>query len=248
MQSRIPNPNLCRYVVQSSDVISDLRVNVFLENSDKVIWYKTPTKERFLFDEEIIEHVVHNPTSTISWIIHRPKRGWYIRIRSPTFPPGVFIPLLPVPRSSPDFTDAALTFSCRTNAYALPLLMAEASRAKSSSDSGASSSTTIHSYPPSPPAAPINIAPPSPQSISAKLDEIGLVPTDNLKRAPQPTPTKITEFLLAPHSSAHVTGLLEIDRAEERMLGIDPSFWIAVALTYLEFLEERESYLAALSD
>jgi hypothetical protein len=37
-----------------------------------------------------------------------------------------------------------------------------------------------------------------------------------------------------------VTGLLEIDRAEERMLGVDTSFWIAVALTYLEFLEERE--------
>lgn len=37
-----------------------------------------------------------------------------------------------------------------------------------------------------------------------------------------------------------VTGLLEIDRAEERILGVDTSFWIAVALTYLEFLEERE--------
>lgn len=37
-----------------------------------------------------------------------------------------------------------------------------------------------------------------------------------------------------------VTGLLEIDRAEERVLGVDTSFWIAVALTYLEFLEERE--------
>lgn len=40
-----------------------------------------------------------------------------------------------------------------------------------------------------------------------------------------------------------VTGLLEIDRAEERILGVDTSFWIAVALTYLEFLEEREVYL-----
>lgn len=37
-----------------------------------------------------------------------------------------------------------------------------------------------------------------------------------------------------------VTGLLEIDRAEERILGVDTSFWIAVGLTYLEFLEERE--------
>lgn len=37
-----------------------------------------------------------------------------------------------------------------------------------------------------------------------------------------------------------VTGLLEVDRAEERILGVDTSFWVAVALTYLEFLEERE--------
>ena len=29
-----------------------------------------------------------------------------------------------------------------------------------------------------------------------------------------------------------VTSLLEIDRAEERILGVDTSFWIAVALTY----------------
>ncbi len=36
------------------------------------------------------------------------------------------------------------------------------------------------------------------------------------------------------------TGLIEIDTVEERMLGVDRSFWIAVSLTYLEFLENRE--------
>ncbi|KAG6835199.1 hypothetical protein H0H93_004002 [Arthromyces matolae] len=44
------------------------------------------------------------------------------------------------------------------------------------------------------------------------------------------------------------TGLIELDLNEERDMGVDTSFWIAIALTYLEFLEERESYLAALSD
>jgi len=39
-----------------------------------------------------------------------------------------------------------------------------------------------------------------------------------------------------------------MDKAEESYLGVDTSFWIAVALTYLEFLEEREGFLAALSD
>ena len=36
------------------------------------------------------------------------------------------------------------------------------------------------------------------------------------------------------------TGLIEIDAVEEKMLGVDRSFWIAVSLTYLEFLENRE--------
>ena len=192
---------------------------------------------------------------------------------------------------------------------------------KSSTDSLASDSTTVHSYPPTPPVVPIVTAPPSPPSIDAKLDMIESVPTRILKSVSKVTPTKITQFLLAPHSSPHVpgpqlgeqrsiftralslfqnhkpshsasftlcaldkpgnvpqvagpssqprqrlsqlipkipsplltfhdrtpmltvgsvTGMLEVDRAEERMLGVDTSFWIAVALTYLEFLEERE--------
>jgi len=45
-----------------------------------------------------------------------------------------------------------------------------------------------------------------------------------------------------------VTGLLELDERVERDLGVAQSFWIAIALTYLDFLEDRESYLAAASD
>ena len=37
-----------------------------------------------------------------------------------------------------------------------------------------------------------------------------------------------------------VTGLLELDESAECDLGVAPSFWIAVALTYLDFLEDRE--------
>ena len=61
-----------------------------------------------------------------------------------------------------------------------------------------------------------------------------------------------------------ITGLLELDERAERELGVAQSFWIAIALTYLDFLEDREvrptdgvhrydihgpqSYLAAVSD
>ncbi|KAH7922497.1 hypothetical protein BV22DRAFT_1121462 [Leucogyrophana mollusca] len=319
------NPNLARYVVQSSDVISDLRINILEEGSDKVIWYK----ERFLSDDEIIEHVVHNQTSTICWTIHRPKRGWYIRIRAPSFPPGTSISFLPVSRASPDYVDAALSFACRTSVQPSASSYSPTTSAKTSTDSTLTDATAVHSYPPTPPVAPITITPPSPQSIKAKLDEIDVSPPPAKKENPRTQPTKVTHFMLAPHSTPHVpgaqpgeqvsfftralsafrnhkpshsssftlcplapthptptstgspsqtrhrlsqlipptpsplltfhdrtpvltvrsvTGLLEIDRAEERMLGIQTSFWIAVALTYLEFLEERESYLAALTD
>ncbi|KAL4071695.1 hypothetical protein V8B97DRAFT_1870766 [Scleroderma yunnanense] len=316
------NPNLTRYVIRSSDVISDLRVNVLEENSDNnVVWYK----ERFLSDEEIIEHVFHNQTSTLRWSIHRPKRGWYIRIRSPTFPPGVFISLLPVPRSSPDYVDAALYFSCRTASHPSPPLSnsAKAANPKSARGSVDSDATVVHSYPPTPPVAPVVVTPPSPRDINARLDEISPISPQSRRQSP----SRITQFLLAPHSTPHIptpqqeqvslisraislfknnkpshslsftltpvenirriqqasgpsqshqglshlipatptpllvfhdttpvltvrsmTGLLEINRAEERMLGIDTSFWVAVCLIYLEFLEDRESYLAALSD
>jgi len=311
---------MSRYIVQSSDVISDMRINISEEGKDKVLWYK----ERFLFDDEIVEHIVDNPTSTICWTIHRPKRGWYIRIRGPSFPPGVFIPLLPVPKVSPNYTDAAVSFACRTTIPALP------SSPKLSTDTD---STLVHSYPPSPPAPSVVLQPPSPTSIDAKLEEISSPRTKTLQHR-QP-PSQISQFILAPHSSAHVpqpdtsfftralsafknskpshsssftlcplsppatsptttavtkappagpalssapsghhflhlpprpipfltfhdrtpiltvrsiTGLLEIDQTEEKAMGVQTSFWIAVALTYLEFLGERDSYLAAVSD
>ena len=37
-----------------------------------------------------------------------------------------------------------------------------------------------------------------------------------------------------------LTGLIELNQGEEQTLGVDTSFWVAIALTYLEFLEERE--------
>ncbi|KIM89877.1 hypothetical protein PILCRDRAFT_2155 [Piloderma croceum F 1598] len=297
-----------------------MRINVIEEGSDKVLWYK----ERFLSDDEIVEHIVDNPTSTICWTIHRPKRGWYIRIRAPSFPPGIFIALLPVPKVSPNYTDAAISFACRTNVPGFP------SFRKLSTDTD---STLVHSYPPSPPAPSVVLRPPSPTSIDAKLEEISS-PQTTFRRSHQ-SPSQITQFILAPHSSAHIpqpetstfitraistfrnskpshsssftlcpllppatspiaspdglmaiqssvspasshhhfpglaqrpiplltfhdrtpiltvrsiTGLLEINQTEEKSLGVQTSFWIAVALTYLEFLGERDSYLAAVSD
>ncbi|KJA22616.1 hypothetical protein HYPSUDRAFT_139010, partial [Hypholoma sublateritium FD-334 SS-4] len=297
---------------RSTDVLQDMRVTVCAEGSDK---------ERFLGDDEIVENIVHNATSSVEWSIHRPIRGWYIRIRSPTFPPGVFIPLTPVSAGSVLHTEAAMSFNTRTNIPTPPGLLAESSSQFTLQDRESTSSTaSVHSYPPTPTATTqINIRPPSPIDITDASFE--RTPQKARPRRPaQGSPSQITQFLLSAHSSqpveqpvnaslfaralslvksqrpshsnsftlsrvlaaqspppppyasnisppAHVhmpllvfhdrtpvltvrslTGLLEIDKAEERLMGVSTSFWIAIALTYLEFLEERESYLAALSD
>ncbi|KAF4611783.1 hypothetical protein D9613_004009 [Agrocybe pediades] len=457
-----------RYLVQTTDVIQDMRVNVSLASSpNNIIWYK----ERFLSDNEIVENLVHNPTSTIQWTIHRPLRGWYIRLRSPTFPPGVFIPLTPVPQASSLHVDAALQFGTRTNNIAFvqgsstdngrrrwdtvheenededgqqreedggnkadkgkSLPTSESQFTLSDQDDERdiashpqaqerSSTSSIHSYPPTPtitvsshtqsfslsssssssissmasssssPRTPTHRSrrPLSSSSVSSTTTNNPSTKAKSKSRAYAPPlsipSTQITQFLLAPHqpdttasqqeqlahqqhqsffaralsllkthrpttsnsfclsrivpptaaaqsataaspspmsatplvsggaggggnlspppyasnislttspasSTTHIlphpsshsqsqppaqaqaqpstapplltftdhtplltvrslTGLIEVDEAEERRLGVDGSFWIAVALAYLEFLEERESYLAALSD
>ncbi|KAH8077403.1 hypothetical protein BXZ70DRAFT_703395 [Cristinia sonorae] len=351
-----------RYTVRSSDVLADMRINVCKEGSDVVVWYK----ERFLAEDEIIEHVVENATSTIHWTIHRPNRGWYIRIRSPTFPPGVYISLAALPKSSPYHSDAALTFACRTSTPSLippslpHLVSAQSSRRSTDSDATLTDgqqrdSVTVHSYPPTPPTTglPPRIAI-STADIEAKLHKLSdSTSSSSSSKSPQVTPntspnpggtlsptaallrpqsqlissSQITHFLVSPHAqppptvtvvpkslftrltdalkshaparssfsfnmcavppphrctptspvigatspnlpapNPHLhplvtfhdttpvwtvrttTGLLDVDEVAIRALGVDLSFYVAVALTYLEFLEEREGYLAAAAD
>ncbi|KZT00371.1 uncharacterized protein LAESUDRAFT_555677 [Laetiporus sulphureus 93-53] len=325
---------MARFHVQSSDVLADMRVNVSEEGSDRVLWFK----ERFLADDEIIEHLVNNATSTIQWSIHRPKRGWYIRMRTPSFPPGMFISLQPLPQGSPYYADAALMFACRTNppSYSLSTSqMQPCALTRSSLESDitvTSARDAIHSYPPmSPPQTPtVVIRPPSPESVQEYVEEAAPTAsssTPGISSRPPPTPlTPITHFLLTPHSAAHIpkptekvsiftrvvsalknnvpshsysftlspvpgpsapaipplpnyghhshhehgpptpiplltfhdrtpvftvrnnTGVIELDTDQVRSLGVEASFYVAVALTYLEFLSERDSFLAALGD
>ncbi|KAH9856219.1 hypothetical protein C2E23DRAFT_772648 [Lenzites betulinus] len=333
-----------RYVVQSSDVLEDMRVNVRLEGSDKVVWYK----ERFLSEHEILEHIVENESSTLLWTIHRPKRGWYIRVRAPSFPPGVFISLTPIPQTSPYHAEAALSFACRTNLPATPSSPPLSRRPFAITNHSTDSDITLtdgtrdsmHSYPPTPPQGPsIVVNPPSPRSVHARLDSVSLSPKlspQQSRRPPPPTvQSAVTHFVLTPHSHAHIpepvqsvsiftrlmsaiknnapshsysftlspipsapiaaaapdpldspvtlgsaansdeaispnpltptplltfhdrtpvwtahcnSGLIELDERQVRVLGVEPAFYVAVALTYLEFLQERESYLVAAYD
>lgn len=241
----------------------------------------------------------------------------------------MFIPLVPVPPTSPFHTEAALSLKTRTNVSLAPLLppAMDSQTTLQDNESASSSTTSVHSYPPTPTTV-ANGQPLSPTSPKSPeyFDQ------STIRRPPRPIPSPYpTEFLLAPsstqpvqeiknasfftralsvlrsHQPSHsnsftlsrvippdknccpappppyapdnnqvtsdaaqpapvvpeqqtylhtpllvfhdqtpvltvrsLTGLIELDKAEESYLGVDTSFWIAVALTYLEFLEERE--------
>jgi hypothetical protein len=245
---------------------------------------------------------------------------------SPSFPPGAYIPLLPVPRDADYHSPAALSFSCRTQSLRPNACKRTPSMETDITLQDDVPSVTVHSYPPTPPPA-TAVRPPSPGEVRAKLNEIAphhLAQT-GAARTMLPLSTQVTQFYLAPLNSmdgaqmaqasffsrmlaalkAHtsgssnsfnlypvepiilsemspsathalssilpshhtapsldvpsargpfltfhdrtptmtvrsLTGMIEIDRTVERLLGVRTSFWIAVVLTYLEFLEERE--------
>ncbi|KAH9925599.1 uncharacterized protein BXZ73DRAFT_91056 [Epithele typhae] len=327
---------MARYIVRSSDVLQDMRINVSLEGSEKVVWYK----ERFLTDDEIVEQIVDNATSTALWTVHRPIRGWYLRLRTPSFPPGVFIPLVPLPQTSPYHSEAALSFACRTNLPSPnPARIRPYTLSKTDSEttltneppaqaSTRPSLTSEHSYPPTPPTGPVvTVSPPSPRSVHAKLDSVSLSepgpataprpppptvrsavthfvvalrqpaavtakatpsmfsrlvsalksstpvhdssftlfaipapPPRSPAGAPAPAPAPGQGHALTPHpllvfhdqtpmwTAGSTTGLLEMDAEQCRVLGVEPAFYVAVALTYLEFVEDRDSYAVAAYD
>ena len=138
------------------------------------------------------------------WEIHRPLRGWYIRLRAPNFPRGVFVSLIPVPPSSPYHSPTSLKFSCRTNLASPPPISGSrpslASRVPVVSHSSTDSEVTLtdatsgqlsptHTYPP-PPTPPIAlVAPPSPSAVHAKLDLLAQRPV-------------ISQFILSPPTQA----------------------------------------------
>lgn len=264
--------------------------------------------------------IQHNQTSRVCWTIHRPFRGWYIRLRSSTFPSGAFIPLTPLPQNSPYHVDASLSFSSRTNPTPPSPGQPELVQTSLTSQED-SSQTSVHSYPPTPTAThrrpPCAAAelPKKETSTQTQITQFILAPSGvpsmqnpirqsvfsralsllkshspaysnsfTLSRVPSNTPLSppppyainlpasdasrsTVNFLPVPASSCAaatsvvplhtpllvfhdqtpvltvrlLTGILEIEKTEEVLLGVDTSFWIAVALTYLEFLQEREA-------
>jgi len=262
-----PRPILSEYNVSSNDVLSDeFRVNVTCIRTGRVLWYQ----DRQLGEDEILEGVYDDRTA-LRWVIHRPKRGWYIRIRSPAFPPGAFISLSPPAKDTRQAANGHLELGCRTNPWpppnnAVPIV-------QQPERTSTSSTSSDHSYPPSSsnsPSSSSHTLVPLPQSQITRFllkpsiqDTTGSLLWRALARFRQ-----TSSFSILPIDGDHQTqddeslnllcftenspsrlssssGTLAMNESLAAMLGVDKSFWIAVALAYWEFLNERESYLAS---
>jgi hypothetical protein len=234
-----------------------------------------------------VENVCEHGTGRVVWTVHRPKRGWYLRVRAPAFPPGAHVALRAPPRGDPGSADGALVFGCRTHApprasdtpgphsypptpgaldgtSTLSSSRVQLAQTPSTTALAAASSTTLVSSP----------SEPAPTSASSQITEFLLAPHTALSGAPAPSagllaralatlrtrqPAPTYSFQLSPRASApsappllafhdhtgafavaSTTGVLELDTALAQALGVHPSFWVAIALAYLEFLEDRE--------
>lgn len=242
-------------------------------------------------------------TNNVVWTIHRPRQGWYLRLFSPSFPPGVFIPLAPpppklsraeLPTSTSGATvatgaeDGSLSFSVRTFESFPPPSDVELST------TDVQITVTEHSYPPNPPHLPSRsssqtLTVPSQEQTKAQISTLPSPKSCMIRQfiltpsllAPASTgagtlfsralsyitpklPIRATySFSLFPISpvsgstsplltftdrtstfSVATTGLIEVNKGMERQLGINPSFWIALALAYLEFLADRDVSLS----
>lgn len=90
------------------------------------------------------------------------------------------------------------------------------------------------------PSAPLPAAPPPISPTSPVSPEGAAEPGASAGNPLTPTPL-LTFHDRTPVWTAHCnSGVIELDERQVRVLGVEPAFYIAVALTYLEFLQERD--------
>ncbi|KZT34959.1 hypothetical protein SISSUDRAFT_223680 [Sistotremastrum suecicum HHB10207 ss-3] len=155
------HPIFTKFNVTSTDLVaSTQRINVALEDTGRVVWYK----ERHLTEEEIVECVyATQPTLVLRWTIHRPLRGWYIRLRTPSFPPGSFVSINPS-SSSLSVEEGSLEFGCRTNVWSPTWAEGSTHSPRVSlvplSPAAKARASEEHSYPPTPSPTSLSRSPP----------------------------------------------------------------------------------------
>ncbi|KAL8283964.1 hypothetical protein RQP46_005077 [Phenoliferia psychrophenolica] len=235
-----------------SDSLEGDQVVEIKDDSGRVIW----SKVKHLTEEEIVETVLDSARQP-RWTIHRPIKGWYLVLRSPSLPPTSFISLRPSTNHSADnflFTiRSVLTFPTTAGA-------------------------------PVPPPSPSTRIDFKPEELEEKAKEEGAATKSHFRLQPS-VPAHTHRQSSAAWSLSKFTGLFvdrgktfscvwedengsEVLRFEDapsllslstkgslylnenlvNITGMEPSFWIAIALAYLEFLQDKDAYSAASHD
>ncbi|KAK0545798.1 hypothetical protein OC844_007311, partial [Tilletia horrida] len=108
-----PSPTTAYLIHTETSSLHDLRLQISLAPpaSAAAAPQKQPLRplffrERELSDQgEIVDHLVNASSAYVPWSIHKPARGWYLRLRSPALPKGTALPFRP-PRKAENGTSA----------------------------------------------------------------------------------------------------------------------------------------------
>ncbi|ORY76501.1 hypothetical protein BCR35DRAFT_305726 [Leucosporidium creatinivorum] len=262
------------YRLETTEALEGGKIVRLLDEKGRAVWEKT----RDLTDEEIVD-TIFDGTRHPRWTIHRPIRGWYLVLRSPSLPPGSYISFKPNPSSA---EGSGFTFALRSVLeYPVTSPLSEkgddldAVRLTFSAGDNTPTPTSAPTFseaqdhPPAP-AGEKSEKPiaPSPTTSHFKLQH-GL-PAHTHRASSRPFSLSSFTHLFAGRGktfscvwedeqgaevlrfeedvsllSTTTRGHLLLHEHLVGIIGMEPSFWIAVALAYLEFLEDREAYGAA---
>jgi len=203
-----------------------------------ILW----TKNRGLLGNEIVETVKDRDRRPV-FTIHKPTRGWYLVIRSPNWSDKAFVSLRPSTLHSPSH----LKFALKTDVHTQPKPTTDgpSQPTLSRNPSNASSSFLIQPHLPSHAhrKSSNSFSLSSFTSLFVNRGKTFSITWENEADA------EVIRFeddtgMLATATS----GNLFMDEELISSIAVDRSFWICVALAYIEFAEDSEAYKAASED
>ncbi|KAK4049928.1 hypothetical protein OIV83_003752 [Microbotryomycetes sp. JL201] len=215
------------------------------------VWHKN----RKLTGTEMVDYVVDSSGQT-RWTVHRPVHGWYLALRNPRSPPETFIALEPSRHDPP----STLSFAVESRVAVHSATPPPGSRDSACIDIGeqlTDKETAITTHFETrichfrlEPAAGAGQPARSRWSIASVASWISGSNTsswtcvwtdqDNAQVA------RFHEHASLLSTSTRGTLALAVDLIDR--IGLEPSFWAAVAFAYTEFLEDKQAYEASVSD
>ncbi|KAM0786258.1 hypothetical protein ACM66B_007057 [Microbotryomycetes sp. NB124-2] len=250
------------YKYTTSEPLDVPKVVSLADDSNRHVW----TKTRKLAGTEVVDFVSDSSGQT-RWTIHRPVQGWYLALRNPRMPSDAFVALEPVkkqPRTALSFTvESAVDLP--EEQTTTPLATPDGSVRVGMDGSRSHNEVAPNSEEENPVAAlscpltrchfrleqglPAKRAGHYAWSLSTVKKLLG--GTSNSWTCAWEDQRDIEVMRFEEHTSLLSTtteGNLTLNVDLITATGLEPSFWAALALAYIEFLEDKQAYEASVSD